>query len=57
MLQWVEGRGYRTQGALAWAFRFVIFKLMLMSGATKLQAGCPTWQQLTALEVHTFLRD
>ena len=32
--------------------RFAAFKLMLMSGAVKLQAGCPTWDSLTATEVH-----
>ena len=32
--------------------RFAAFKLLLMSGAVKLQAGCPTWEGLTALDVH-----
>jgi len=52
LLQWLTGNSFSRQGALAWAFRFILFKLMLMSGATKLQAGCPTWEKLTALEYH-----
>ena len=50
-LQWVTGSVCSKQGSLVWGYRFLLFKLMLMSGATKLQAGCPTWDKLTALEV------
>ena len=32
--------------------RFLAFKLMFMSGMTKVQARCPTWSDLTALEYH-----
>ena len=32
--------------------RFLLFKLMFMSGVVKLQARCPTWEHLTALEYH-----
>jgi hypothetical protein len=32
--------------------RFAVFKLLFMSGVVKLQAGCPTWEGLTALEIH-----
>ena len=32
--------------------RIILFKLMLMSGVVKLQANCPTWNTLTALEYH-----
>lgn len=32
--------------------RFLLFKLMYMSGVVKLQARCPTWENLTALEYH-----
>ena len=35
-----------------WLLRFVAFKLMLMSGAVKIQADCPTWSNLTALRYH-----
>ncbi len=34
------------------SYRFLAFKLMLMSGLTKIQAQCPTWKSLTALEYH-----
>jgi hypothetical protein len=32
--------------------RFTLFKLMLMAGAVKVQADCPTWANLTATQVH-----
>jgi hypothetical protein len=32
--------------------RFLLFKLMFMSGVVKIQANCPTWLNLTALEYH-----
>lgn len=32
--------------------RFCAAKLLFMSGAVKLQAACPTWEKLTALDVH-----
>lgn len=35
-----------------WLFRFLIFKLMLESGAVKLLSGDPTWRNLTALNYH-----
>ena len=35
-----------------WPLRFLLFKLMYMSGVVKLQANCPTWLNLTALEYH-----
>jgi hypothetical protein len=34
-----------------WCYRFLIWKLMFMAGVVKLQAECPTWLRLTALEV------
>ena len=37
---------------VAWVLRFALFKLMLMSGVVKVQAQCPTWLKLTALEFH-----
>ena len=36
----------------SWPIRFLLFKLMFMSGVVKVQADCPTWQNLTALEFH-----
>lgn len=38
--------------AAPWPLRFLLFKLMYMSGVVKVQANCPTWLQLTALEYH-----
>lgn len=35
-----------------WPLRFLLFKLMYMSGVVKIQANCPTWLNLTALEYH-----
>jgi len=38
--------------ATLWAFRFLFFKLMFMSGIVKVQSNCPTWLDLSALEYH-----
>lgn len=35
-----------------WLFRFLIFRLMLESGAVKLLSGDPTWRNLSALNYH-----
>jgi len=35
-----------------WVFWFLIFRLMLESGAVKLSSGDPTWRNLTALRYH-----
>ncbi len=32
--------------------RWVLFKLMFMSGVVKIQALCPTWLKLTACHYH-----
>eukprot|EP00584_Thalassiosira_punctigera_P023066 CAMPEP_0172556072 /NCGR_PEP_ID=MMETSP1067-20121228/63106_1 /TAXON_ID=265564 ORGANISM="Thalassiosira punctigera, Strain Tpunct2005C2" /NCGR_SAMPLE_ID=MMETSP1067 /ASSEMBLY_ACC=CAM_ASM_000444 /LENGTH=694 /DNA_ID=CAMNT_0013344759 /DNA_START=1 /DNA_END=2085 /DNA_ORIENTATION=+ len=40
------------QAVGSWPVRFLLFKLMFMSGVVKVQAECPTWQNLTALEFH-----
>ena len=34
-----------------WQLRW-LFKIMLMSGVVKIQAGCDTWMSLTALHYH-----
>ena len=39
-------------GSNPYPLRFLLFKLMFMSGVVKLQANCPTWTNLTALEYH-----
>jgi len=35
-----------------WLLRWLLFRLMLLSGAEKLLSGDPTWRNLTALEFH-----
>jgi hypothetical protein len=35
-----------------WVFRFLLFRLMFESGASKLLSGDPTWRNLTALKYH-----
>lgn len=35
-----------------WLFRFLLFKLMFMSGVVKLASGDPTWKNFTALTYH-----
>ncbi|HVN07056.1 MAG TPA: lipase maturation factor family protein, partial [Bryobacteraceae bacterium] len=35
-----------------WLFRWLLFRLMFMSGAVKLLSGDPTWRDLTALSYH-----
>lgn len=35
-----------------WLFRWLLFRLMFLSGAVKLMSGDPTWRNLTALTVH-----
>jgi hypothetical protein len=38
--------------AIVWLLRWLLFRLMLMSGAVKLLSADTTWWQLTALHVH-----
>jgi hypothetical protein len=38
--------------AMVWPPRLTLFKLMLASGAVKLQSGCRTWRELSALDYH-----
>jgi hypothetical protein len=35
-----------------WLFRWLLFRLMLLSGVAKLMSGDPTWRNLTALRYH-----
>jgi hypothetical protein len=47
------GRGEREAPELArFLLVFLLFKLMFLSGATKLLSGDPTWRGLTALDYH-----
>jgi lipase maturation factor 1 len=38
--------------ALTWLFRWLLFRLVFLSGAVKLLSGDPTWRDLTALTYH-----
>lgn len=51
---WNSPRIARNQQPIvaSWPLRFLLFKLMFMSGVVKIQAECPTWKNLTALEYH-----
>jgi hypothetical protein len=52
-LGWRSGREETPPPALArWLLVFLLFKLMFLSGATKLLSGDPTWRHLTALDYH-----
>ena len=35
-----------------WLFRWLLFRLMFLSGTAKLLSGDPTWRKLTALQYH-----
>ena len=53
--QWIMDGGLaraRANVPVLWCFRFLAWKLMFLSGLVKLQARCPTWENLTALEYH-----
>lgn len=39
-------------GVVVWMFRWLLFRLMFLSGAVKLLSGDSTWRDLTALTVH-----
>ena len=41
-----------TSNVVVWLFRWLLFRLMFLSGALKLLSGDPTWRQLTALNFH-----
>jgi len=44
--------GPPPSAAVRWLLVFLLFKLMFLSGATKLLSGDPTWRHLTALDYH-----
>jgi hypothetical protein len=37
---------------VVWLYRWLVFKLMFLSGVTKLLSGDPTWRELSALNYH-----
>ena len=46
--KWLPG----SSPSVRWLIRFLLFKLMFMAGVVKVQANCPTWLNLTALDYH-----
>jgi hypothetical protein len=52
--QWLPNRSRETPPSLTvlWLARWLLFRLMFMSGAVKLLSADSTWWNLTALEVH-----
>ncbi|HET8623654.1 MAG TPA: lipase maturation factor family protein [Gemmatimonadales bacterium] len=51
--QWLPRRSEPSPSPLArWLLVFLLFKLMFLSGITKLASGDPTWRAATALDYH-----
>jgi hypothetical protein len=51
--QWLPRRRERAPSPVArWLLVFLLFKLMFLSGLTKLLSGDPTWRHATALDYH-----
>jgi lipase maturation factor 1 len=48
---WRSGTSFVSTTVL-WLERWLLFRLMFLSGATKLSTGDPTWRNLTALQYH-----
>eukprot|EP00943_MAST-04B_sp_MAST-4B-sp1_P002091 g2091.t1 len=48
----LAGKTERPSNVIRYMLRFTLFKLMFMSGIVKIQANCPSWLQLRALEYH-----
>ena len=42
----------RASPAVLWLLRWLLFRLMFMSGVVKLASGDPSWRNFTALEYH-----
>ena len=57
-LRWLPSRGRGRErepapsGVIRWLVWLLLFKLMFLSGITKLASGDPTWRHLTALDYH-----
>jgi hypothetical protein len=49
---WRADEASRGSPLVRWLLLFLVFKLMFLSGATKLLSGDPTWRHLTALDYH-----
>ena len=48
----LRGQDEKPSTIVLQMLRFTLFKLMLMSGVVKIQANCPSWLDLRALEYH-----
>ena len=48
----LKDKDERPSAVILNMLRFTLFKLMFMSGIVKIQANCPSWLQLRALEYH-----
>ncbi len=48
---WVKGSP-RAPGVVLWLLRWLLFRLMFLSGCVKLLSGDPNWRNLTALGYH-----
>jgi hypothetical protein len=46
------GRDPAPSKTIVWLFRWLVFRLMLSSGAVKILSGDSTWRNLTALDYH-----
>ena len=44
--------GGRPSGAVVWLFRWLLFRLRFLSGASKLMSGDPSWSGFSALNVY-----
>jgi hypothetical protein len=49
---WRADEASPASSPVRWLLLFLVFKLMFLSGATKLLSGDPTWRHLTALDYH-----
>ncbi len=47
-----RGREPEPSGVVRWLVWLLLFKLMFLSGITKLASGDPAWRHLTALDYH-----
>src|SRR2546430_1003439 len=52
--RWLPSRGREPEpsGVVRWLVWLLLFKLMFLSGMTKLASGDPAWRHLTALDYH-----
>ena len=48
---WLKSSG-RPSGVVLWLLRWLLFRLMFLSGSVKLLSGDPAWRNLTALQYH-----